>query len=76
MSRIVTFERETSVGTVVRSTVEALGENRVRVLEYYRKPRHSAQFRRAKQEEGVVLPFEQLGVEASYDDFFGLEDAA
>lgn len=72
----MTFERETSVGTVARSTVEALSENRVRVLEYYRKPRHSAQFRRAKQEEGVVLPFAQLGLEMNCDDFFGLEDAA
>lgn len=76
MNRRVTFERQTSLGTVIRGSVEPVGDDEVRILEYYRKPRHSSQFRRFKREEGVVVPFAQLGVDKSFEDFFNLPEAA
>lgn len=72
----VTFEKTTSLGTTVRSVLEPVGGDRVRILEYYRKPKRSTQFRRVKSEEGKVLPFEQLGLDTSYREFFSLADAA
>ncbi len=69
-------ERTTSMGTVIRSTVEALEGNKVRILEYCRKPRHGGQFKRAKQEEGAVIPFEHLGLKGSFEDFFMVEAVA
>lgn len=72
----VTFEKTTSLGTIVRSVLEPVGDGRVRILEYYRKPKRSAQFRRVKTEEGKVLPFAQLGSKTSYHDFFGLAEVA
>ena len=71
----VTFEKTTSLGTTVRSVLEPVGGERVKILEYHRKPKHSSQFRRVKSEEGKVLPFAQLGLNTSYDKFFGLEAA-
>lgn len=71
----VTFEKTTSIGTTVRSVLEPVGNERVKILEYHRKPKHSSQFRRVKSEEGKVLPFAQLGLDTSYDKFFGLAEA-
>lgn len=76
MNKHATFERQTSLGTVIRGRVEPVGDDEVRILEYYRKPRHSSQFRRFKREEGVVIPFAQLGVDESFEDFFNLSEAA
>lgn len=64
------IERETSLGTTLRLTLEALTDERVRILEYYRKPKGSSQFRRVKSDEGEVLPFSQLGLEESFAELF------
>ena len=72
----VVFEKTTSLGTTVRSVLKPVGGERVRILEYYRKPKHSTQFRRVKSEEGKILPFAQLGLDSSYHEFFGLAEAA
>ena len=71
----VTFEKTTSLGTTVRSVLEPVGGERVKILEYHRKPKNGTQFRRVKSEEGKILPFAQLGLNTSYDKFFGLEAA-
>ncbi len=72
----VTFEKTTAVGTVVRSVLEPVAGERVRILEYHRKPKRGTQFRRVKSEEGKTLPFAQLGSDTSYAEFFGLAKAA
>lgn len=70
-----TFEKTTSLGTTVRSVLEPVGGERVKILEYHRKPKRGTQFRRVKSEEGKVLPFAQLGLTTSYEEFFGLAEA-
>ena len=72
----VVFEKTTSLGTTVRSVLEPVGGERVRILEYHRKPKHGAHFRRVKSEEGKTLPFAQLGLTASYHEFFEFAKAA
>lgn len=75
-AKTVTFERETSVGTTLRVTLQPLEPPFVRILEYYRKPKTSERFKRVRSEEGAVLSFEQLGIEASFAEFFSLKEAA
>ncbi len=72
----VVFEKTTSLGTTVRSVLKPVGGERVRILEYHRKPKHGTHFRRVKSEEGKTLPFAQLGSDTSYAEFFGLAEAA
>ena len=72
----VVFEKTTSLGTTVRSVLKPVGGERVKILEYHRKPKHSTHFRRVKSEEGKTLPFAQLGSDSSYHEFFGRAEAA
>ena len=72
----VTATRTTSLGTTLRLVLEPAGEERVRVLEYHRKPKRSEKFKRVKSEEGVVLPFEQLNLDKSFTELFAAEEAA
>lgn len=69
-------ERATSVGTTVRLKLEPLGEERVRVLEYHRRGKGKAAFRRVRSEEGIEVSFAKLGLSESYDELFSLAEAA
>lgn len=58
-------------GSTVRMRLEPAGEGRVRILEYYRRRRGEARFRRAPGEENREVPYARLGLEAGFEDLFG-----
>jgi hypothetical protein len=65
-----TIERTLSTGTTLKLKLEALKDERVRILEYWRKSRRGVSFRRVKDEEGKVIAFNQLNLPQSYADLF------
>lgn len=72
----VVVERTTSMGTTIRVNLEPAGDGRVIVHEYLRRAKGGSRFQRVASEEGVVVPFEKLGLEQSYEALFGLDEAA
>jgi hypothetical protein len=68
--KTVLVERTLSTGSVVRLKLEPLANNRVKVLEYYRKGFLSDRFKRHIEEEGKVFPFEDLNLSESYARLF------
>jgi len=73
--KTVLIEKVTSLGTILRLKLEPLDSEQVGVLEYWRKPKHSAKFKRVKNEEGNILAFKELGLELSLQALFELEGA-
>ena len=73
--KTVLIEKVTSLGTVLRLKLEPLDNKQVKVLEYWRKPKHSAKFKRVKNEEDKVLAFAEFGLELSFQALFELEVA-
>ena len=69
-------ERETSTGNVVRLELKPLANDEVKILAYHRKTVGSREFKRVRSEEGAVYPFARLNLDASFDDLFGLSEAA
>lgn len=69
----VFVEKVTSLGTILRLKLEPLDNEQVKLLEYWRKPKHSAKFKRVKSEEGKVLAFEVLKLKESFGTVFELE---
>ena len=60
----------------MRLKLEPVGDERVKVLEYHRKQVGSRDFRRVRNEEGLVYPFASLGLAERFEDLFGLVEAA
>jgi hypothetical protein len=69
-------ERVTSMGSSIRMKLEPLSDGKVKVLEYYRKTKDSAQFKRVKSEEGQIVAFEKLGLKQSFTAIFDIQEAA
>ena len=69
-------ERVTSTGNVVRLELKPLANDEVKILAYHRKTVGSREFKRVRSEEGAVYPFARLNLDASFDDLFGLSEAA
>jgi hypothetical protein len=65
-----TVTRVLSTGSTITLTLEPLGDGRVRIVTYYRKPARGDRFMRAPAEEGHVVAFEKLGLELSYETLF------
>lgn len=66
----VTVERVLSTGTTLKLRLEPVANEKVRILEFWRKPRRSVSFRRVKDEEGRVVAFDQLKLAQSYAQLF------
>ncbi len=67
----VTIERVLDQPPVtIRSVVVAVGQGRVRILEYYRRRPDETRFVRVHGAEGRVVPFEQLRLERSFAELF------
>lgn len=67
----VTVERRLEQPPVtVRSTLEPLGDGRVRIVRYERRRARAARFERVRTMENRVVAFEQLGLDVSYFDVF------
>ncbi len=64
------LEHTLANGTCLKLVLEPLGEGRVRVLEYYRRPRNAERFKRSPQDEREYL-YRQLGLPLSYEALFG-----
>ncbi len=68
--KTVLVERELSTGSILRLKLEPLEDERVRVIEYYRKGFLSDKFKRHPDEEGKVFTFESLNLKESYTALF------
>jgi hypothetical protein len=64
-----TVERTLSNGTCVRVKLEPLGQGRVKILVYQRRPL-GGMWQRCQEEEGRVLEYRQLKLQASYEEIF------
>lgn len=62
--------RTLSNGTLVRSRLRPLGQGRVQIVEYYRKPKGGVWSRR-RNEEGVTVAFDTLNLTETYEELFG-----
>lgn len=69
-SRRAVVERELPSGSVVRLTLETVGEGQVKVLGFWRRAKQQNQFRRQRTEEGKVLAFESLKLSLEYGSLF------
>lgn len=80
MRENVVVNKTTSFGTTLKVTLEPLEKEQVRIIEYYRKAKHSSQFKRVRSEEGKVVAFEQLKLDKTFGELFNsplnLEEAA
>ncbi len=56
-------------GSSIRMKLEPLGEGRVKILEYSRKAQGGV-WHRCPDEEGRVLPYEQLRLQQRYESLF------
>jgi hypothetical protein len=63
-------ERTLKNGITIRARLEPLGDERVRILEYYRRDR-SGKWQRRPEEEGRTASFSTLGLTDSYSGIFG-----
>ncbi len=67
----VTIERRLDQPPViVRSVLERVGADHVRILEYRRRRPNETRFTRVRAMEGKVVPFAQLQLDASLDALF------
>jgi hypothetical protein len=57
-------------GSTVRMRLEPAGEGRVRIVEYFRRRRGEARFRRAPGEENREVPYARLGLEPAFEELF------
>ena len=55
---------------IVRSVLERVGADHVRILDYRRRRPHETRFTRVRAMEGRVVPFEQLQLDQSFDALF------
>ncbi len=63
--------RVPSSGTTVRLRLQAVGGDKVRVLEYLRQSaRRDGAFHRVTAEEGRVVAFADLGLAVRYEELF------
>jgi len=76
MRENVVVDKITSFGTTLRVTLEPLDNEQVKIIEYRRKAKRAAQFKRVPSEEGKVVAFEQLKLDTSFTELFKLPEAA
>jgi len=72
----VLVERTLANGTTLRLKLEPLEGKRVNILEYWRQAKVSGSFKRIREQEGQILPFEKLKLEQSFTELFELKEAA
>ncbi len=69
--KTITIEREMNNGSIIQLTIRPITENKVEILEYYKKSPKQDVFKRFKNEERKTVEFSKLGLEQSFEYLFG-----
>ena len=68
--RTIVVEREMAGGSVIKLMIRPIDDNKVEILEYFKKKHGLDKFKRIRAEEGKTVEFRKLGLKQSFDYLF------